>query len=264
VREFQVNRNAYLAEYGRAGGAVINVVTKSGTNEYHGNGFYFYRDKSLNAKDYIDAVNGREKAPYHFDQFGASLGGPIVKDTLFFFANYDGQRNTLPNTVVLTIPAGTPSDPDTLAGIAKLQSQAASWNRNLNQDIFRLKADWEAGSASHLAVRYNRQKFDGIGYENGGIQNSVEHTGDSLIRSDTAANPTTSLTTSVSTSCAASGRGTASWHGLQPEPGRSRPPGRPQVFPWAETRSLRGRRRSTGIRRGRRDSPQRSHVLKAG
>ena len=75
VREFQVNRSAYLAEYGRAGGAVINVVTKSGTNEYHGNGFYFYRDKSLNAKDYIDAVNGREKAPYHFDQFGASLGG---------------------------------------------------------------------------------------------------------------------------------------------------------------------------------------------
>lgn len=198
VKEFQVNRNGYLAEYGRAGGALINVVTKSGTNEYHGNGFYFYRDKQLNAKDYIDAINGRAKAPYHFDQFGASLGGPVVKDRLFFFGNYDGQRNTLPNTVVLTIPAGTPTDADTVAGIAKLQSQAASWNRKLNQDIFLLKADWEAASASHVAVRYNRQKFDGIGYENGGIQNSLEHSGDSLIRSDTvAANFTTSLTTSL-------------------------------------------------------------------
>jgi hypothetical protein len=70
VKEFQVNTNAYSAEYGRAGGAVINVVTKSGTNEFHGNGFYFYRDESLNAKNYFDAVNGRAKAPYHFDQFG--------------------------------------------------------------------------------------------------------------------------------------------------------------------------------------------------
>src|SRR6266498_4823021 len=75
VKEFQVNSNAYSAEYGRAGGAVINVVTKSGTNDYHGAGFYFYRDKQINAKDYIDAINGRAKAPYHFDQFGASVGG---------------------------------------------------------------------------------------------------------------------------------------------------------------------------------------------
>src|SRR5262249_43277247 len=61
VKEFQVNSNAYSAEYGRAGGAVINVVTKSGTNDYHGSAFYFYRDKQINAKDYIDAINGRAK-----------------------------------------------------------------------------------------------------------------------------------------------------------------------------------------------------------
>jgi outer membrane receptor protein involved in Fe transport len=195
VKEFQVNRNAYSAEYGRAGGAVINVVTKSGTNEYHGNGFYFYRDKALNAKDYIDSISHNPKAPYHFDQFGASVGGPVLKDQLFFFANYDGQRNTVPNTVVLTIPSGTPTDANTLAGIAKLQGQAASWNRNLNQDIALLKADWEAAAASHLSVRYNHQNFDGVGFENGGIQNSLEHTGDSLIKSDTvAASFTASLT----------------------------------------------------------------------
>src|SRR6266545_4169102 len=72
VKEFQVNMNAYSAEYGRAGGAVINVVTKSGTNDFHGGGFYFYRDKRLNAKEFFDAVNGRPKSPYHFDQFGAT------------------------------------------------------------------------------------------------------------------------------------------------------------------------------------------------
>src|SRR6266498_277622 len=87
VKEFQVNTNAYSAEYGRAGGAVINVVTKSGTNEFHGNGFYFYRDKRLNAKEYFDAVNGRPKSPYHFDQFGATVGGPVLQDKLFFLAN---------------------------------------------------------------------------------------------------------------------------------------------------------------------------------
>ena len=59
VKEFQVNRNAYSAEYGRAGGAVINVVTKSGTNDFHGTAFEFYRDKGLNANDYINVINGR-------------------------------------------------------------------------------------------------------------------------------------------------------------------------------------------------------------
>jgi len=58
VKEFQVNNNAYSAEYGRAGGAVINVVTKSGTNDYHGNVFDYYRDKSLNNNDYINVING--------------------------------------------------------------------------------------------------------------------------------------------------------------------------------------------------------------
>src|SRR5712691_7467441 len=93
VQEFQVNRNAYSAEYGRAGGAVINVVTKSGTNDFHGSLFEFYRDRRFNANDYINSINNRPKGPYHFSQYGASLGGPVLKDRLFFFFDYDGQRN---------------------------------------------------------------------------------------------------------------------------------------------------------------------------
>src|SRR5258707_9675589 len=96
VKEFQVNNNAYSAENGRAGGAVINVVTKSGTNEFHGSAFDFLRDRKYNANDYINTIQTppRVKGPYHFDQYGFSIGGPIVADKHFVFANYDGQRNS--------------------------------------------------------------------------------------------------------------------------------------------------------------------------
>ena len=121
VKEFQVNSNSFSAEYGRAGGAVINVVTKSGTNELHGSAFEFYRDKALNANNAINELNNRPKSPYHYNQFGGTLGGPIRRNRDFYFANYDGQRNTQPNVVFLNLPATTPSDPATQAGIARLQ-----------------------------------------------------------------------------------------------------------------------------------------------
>ena len=182
VQEFQVNANAYSAEYGRAGGAVINVVTKSGTNEFHGTAFEFFRDKGLNQNDYINELNNRVKGPYHFNQFGASLGGPILKERLFFFANYDGQRNTQPNTVVLS--SNVPTDADTAAGVAKLQRLAESYGRNQDQDVFLLKTDLELG-ASRLSLRYNRQEFNGKNFENGGTTNAQEHTGDSNVNTDT-------------------------------------------------------------------------------
>ena len=109
VKEFQVNTNTYSAEYGRAGGAVINAVTKSGTNEYHGAGFLFFRDRSLNAEEPFAKANMRPKARNRFYQFGAILSGPIQKDKAFFFFNYDGQRNTEPNPVFFG--AAVPNDP---------------------------------------------------------------------------------------------------------------------------------------------------------
>ena len=117
MQEFQVNSNAYSAEYGRAGGAVINVVTKSGTNSPHGSAFEFFRDKALNANDAINVLNKRAKSPYHYNQFGASYGGPLQKDRHFLFANYDGQRNTQPNDVFITLPAGTVLTPAGSAGL---------------------------------------------------------------------------------------------------------------------------------------------------
>ena len=190
VQEFQVNRNAYSAEYGRAGGAVINVVTKSGTNDFHGSLFDWYRDDSLNENSFVNktAVPARPKSPYHFDQFGGSLGGPIRRDKAFFFLSYDGQRNEVPNDVNLDQNlAGLtlPGDPDTVAGLAKLRAQSQSWQRGQDQDVFLGKMDWHLSEAQRVTVRYNYQDFTGTNFENGGATNAEEHTGDSLVTTQT-------------------------------------------------------------------------------
>src|ERR1051325_3224362 len=101
VQEFQVSNNGYAAEVGRATGGVINVITKSGTNDFHGTVFEFFRDKSMNANTWNNNRNHRPKGAYHFNQFGGNIGGPVVKNKVFFFFDYDGQRNTTGNTVIL-------------------------------------------------------------------------------------------------------------------------------------------------------------------
>jgi hypothetical protein len=190
VQEFQVNRNAYSAEYGRAGGAVINVVTKSGTNEVHGSLFEFYRDKSLNENSFVNKTANppRPKSPYNYDQFGGSLGGPIQRDRIFYFVSYDAQRNEVPNDINLDQNlAGLtlPTDPDTVAGLARLREKANSWERGQNQDVYLAKVDWSLTQAQRLTVRYNHQDFTGKNFENGGATNAEEHTGDSLVKTRT-------------------------------------------------------------------------------
>jgi len=88
IEEFRVLTNTFDAEYGRNSGAVVNVVTKSGTNEIHGNVYEFFRNQALNAKGFFDTT----KLDYLQNQFGATLGGPIRKDKTFFFVTYDGDR----------------------------------------------------------------------------------------------------------------------------------------------------------------------------
>ena len=88
VEEFRILTNGFDAEYGRNSGSVVNVVTKSGTNQFHGDLYEFNRNRSLNAKNYLDPT----KESFILNQFGATLGGPIKKDRTFFFASYDGRR----------------------------------------------------------------------------------------------------------------------------------------------------------------------------
>ena len=88
IQEFRVITNTFDAEYGRNSGAVVNVVTKSGTNQFHGSAYEFFRNTVLNAKGYFDATNPQ----FNQNQYGATFGGPIKKDRAFFFASYEGRQ----------------------------------------------------------------------------------------------------------------------------------------------------------------------------
>jgi len=185
VEEFQVNSNAYSAELGRAGAGVINVVTKSGSNDLHGKAFWFYRDKSMNANDAVNNLNGQPKSPYHFNQFGAALGGPITKDKLFFLADYDGQRSTIQNNVFLTLPSGfTLTTPFAQQAWAYLTGRAGPWKRTFDQNVFFAKLDWRLSPSQQVSGRWNSQRFTGLGQENFGPQTSSEHSGTSLTNTD--------------------------------------------------------------------------------
>ena len=102
VEEFRVDTNNYSAEYGRFGNGVINVVTKSGTNQVHGSAFEFLRNTAINANTW----NALTKPPLHRNQFGGSAGGPIVKNKTFFFGSYSGLRQ---NTVTYVSSAVVPT-----------------------------------------------------------------------------------------------------------------------------------------------------------
>jgi outer membrane receptor protein involved in Fe transport len=92
VAEIRVISN-FEAEYGRSAGAVINIVTKSGTNAFHGTAAEFVRNTDLNARNYFN-FDPEPKSPFHNNQFGGSLGGPITKDKTFFFIDYEGQQES--------------------------------------------------------------------------------------------------------------------------------------------------------------------------
>lgn len=89
IQEFSVVTTNYTAEYGRTSGAVINAITKSGTNQFHGSGYFFDRDKVLDARNFFD---GPKIPPFRRTQFGGSAGGPIVKEKTFIFGDYEGVR----------------------------------------------------------------------------------------------------------------------------------------------------------------------------
>jgi outer membrane receptor protein involved in Fe transport len=94
IQEFKVSSGAFSAELGRTAGGVINVTTKSGTNEFHGTLFEFLRNDALDANNFFANRSGQGKTPLRHNQFGGNVGGPILKDKLFFFFNYEGSRIT--------------------------------------------------------------------------------------------------------------------------------------------------------------------------
>jgi hypothetical protein len=92
IQEFRIEQNSMSAEYGKAGGATVIQVSKSGTNQFHGSAYVYNKNQKLDAKDYFVAPGGT-KNPFTYDEFGGSIGGPIIKGKLFFFTDYEAIRS---------------------------------------------------------------------------------------------------------------------------------------------------------------------------
>jgi hypothetical protein len=102
IAEFRVSTNLYTAEVGRAAGAMINVITKPGTNQFHGSAYEFFRNDIFDARNFFARTGSKPRLRQN--QFGGSLGGPIKRDKLFAFADYEGFRQVQGTTTTLTVP----------------------------------------------------------------------------------------------------------------------------------------------------------------
>ncbi len=202
IKEFVSEASAYSAEFGQSAGGVVNAVTKSGTNSFHGDAYEYYRTPGFNALDPLSKYNGRlTNNPFLLTQpvkvqhqFGISVGGPIIRDKLFFFATYDGYRRSNPITYLSTYDnsqtsianlvhlcdggtahvvtgsgAQTAIYPTTIAGISPAQcTQAVSfvqsnllgaYARNTTQNIYFPRLDYQLNDKTHLSASFLFENF---------------------------------------------------------------------------------------------------------
>src|SRR5580704_14768119 len=137
IQEFQVTSTGFDAEFGQAGGGLVNSVTRGGTNDFHGDGYYYILDSALDANDAINKERGIPRPANRRQQFGGTVGGPIRRDRIFYLANYEGQVRNEPLTVN-DAPALVGLPPDFFAsnpGIAaQVQAATGSFPRSFNQN----------------------------------------------------------------------------------------------------------------------------------
>jgi hypothetical protein len=175
IQEFQSAASSYGAEFGQAAGGQINAVSKSGTNRFHGDLFYYLRYPDLNALDPYGKAHGLFTQPVHQQhQYGGSVGGPILRDKLFFFFTYDGFRKVNPIVYLTNFNFSTFVCPVQLTAA---QCQAALdytsgkstgmfgftnqgiFPRLVSQDIYFPKLDWQVNPKNHVSVEFNWQNF---------------------------------------------------------------------------------------------------------
>jgi len=105
IQEFSVLTGSFPAEYGKATGGVVNAITKSGTNSFHGDAYEFIRNSALDSRDYFSRSGNTPLAQFRRNQFGAAAGGPIIKDKTFIFGDYEGFRQAKGITTTVTVPS---------------------------------------------------------------------------------------------------------------------------------------------------------------
>ena len=162
VQEFQVLSSGYSAEYGRASGGIINTVTRSGSNTPYGTAYWFFRNRGLNARDPYGAVNPPEQR----HQAGASLGGKLVKDKLFYFFNSEVHRRDFPLVASLARPPlfdptgnfiGTcdASAAQCAAALQFLNRQFQVLERTADSELAFGKLDWLPSQSHHVSASFN-------------------------------------------------------------------------------------------------------------
>jgi hypothetical protein len=207
IREYQVNTSNYSAEYGRSAGGVINAVTKSGTNQFHGTGFLFDRDNKWGARNprsfITQTVNGiatpvAYKAPDTRYQFGGAIGGPIVKDKAFFFFSYDQQKRNFPGVAVFSVPSylsGVNTATLNARGVTTAQinstvnfltSLTGSTPRRGDQKLFLPKVDWRINNNNTFTATYNHLRwFSPAGVQTGAtVTRDIRGFGDDIVNVD--------------------------------------------------------------------------------
>ncbi len=124
IQEFSVITSNYESDYGKTSGGVVNAITRSGTNQIHGSGYEFLRNSKLDAKNYFDVGN---IPPFKRNQFGATIGGPILKDNTFFFADFEGIRQSKGITTVATVPSANARNGILSTGNVTVDPSAAAY-----------------------------------------------------------------------------------------------------------------------------------------
>ena len=191
VREFSTITSTYSAEYGRAAGGVINVVTRSGSNDFHGSLFWFHRNDNLDAANFFDApINDasgnfikKDQPEFKRNQFGFTAGGPILPGKTFFFASYEGFRERLGLTSIATVPTEATRMGDLPSGPVPVNPEVEPFldlyplpngrdfgdgraeylfgtNSNTDEDFFVIKVDHYFSDSQSLFVRYSYDKAD--------------------------------------------------------------------------------------------------------
>ncbi len=203
IQEFRVSTSSFSSEFGRNSGGVVSAVTKSGTNNLHGTAFAFHRNDNLDAARWEDNAFGGSKPEFKRNQFGGTLGGPIVRNRTFFFGNYEGLRERLGTARVGSVPTADalrdgglvpkiaesvkpylalyplPNGPDVGGGIAR-----HFWygSKSTNQDSFMTRVDHQLSDNASLmgrvffddAVIINPDDFDLVtNFTESRIQNYV-------------------------------------------------------------------------------------------
>jgi len=151
IQEFNVVTDRYSAESGRAAAAVVNVVSKSGTNQLHGSAFGLFQNSGLNAIDYFSDVNGISKPKFHRYQFGGSVGGPVIKDKFFFFGAYEQKRE----------PGALPVDPNAFQNLSLFPGAdpVTTLPFPFLDQLVTVKLDHHISDKQNMFYRYGREKW---------------------------------------------------------------------------------------------------------